>query len=189
MSNLPLEHVVPFTPEAPRSAAKRSRLSLICIGLGATFLLVSCATVPGSRPLAGSVATAPPAGVGPESAPTPPSVLSAPDRQQYPLLRPAAWRELPGWSGDDLRQAWPAWLQSCRALREKPGWQRACQAAAAVDGRDPLAIRAYFENHFLPWQATNSDGSDAGTVTGYFEPIIRGDRVRTERARYPIYAQ
>jgi membrane-bound lytic murein transglycosylase A len=24
-------------------------------------------------------------------------------------------------------------------------------------------------------------------VTGYYEPIIRGDRVRTERARYPVY--
>jgi len=53
---------------------------------------------------------------------------------------------------------------------------------------DEATARAFFEKRFQPYQATQEDGSVEGLVTGYYEPLLKGDRVRTERARYPLYA-
>ncbi len=33
-----------------------------------------------------------------------------------------------------------------------------------------------------------ADGIDLGRVTGYYEPLLKGSRVRTDRYRYPLYA-
>jgi membrane-bound lytic murein transglycosylase A len=53
---------------------------------------------------------------------------------------------------------------------------------------DNATARAFFEQRFQPWQATQEDGSAEGMVTGYYEPLLKGDRVRTARARFPLYA-
>jgi membrane-bound lytic murein transglycosylase A len=161
----------------------RSVMAGTVLGFSA-LLLVSCAALPSAdlSPAAVPVSAAPIAAQVPLVPPAP-----VPSPNQYPLLRPAAWSDLAGWGDDDLREAWPAWLQSCQVLASRPGWQSACGQATAVDGTDAAAIRAYFQTWFRPYQATNPDGSTSGMVTGYFEPIIRGDRQRTERARYPIY--
>lgn len=102
-------------------------------------------------------------------------------------LRPAQWTDLPGWQEDDLVEAWPAWLQSCTALKKDPAWRQVCERSLAVDGRDRAAVRDYFQRYFQPHEVGNGDATPWGLVTGYYEPIIRGDRTRTERARFPIY--
>lgn len=102
-------------------------------------------------------------------------------------LRPAQWTDLPGWEEDDLVEAWPAWLQSCSALGKNPVWREVCERSLTVDGRDRGAVRAFFQRNFQPHEVTSGDATPWGLVTGYFEPIIRGDRIRTDRARYPIY--
>ena len=33
-----------------------------------------------------------------------------------------------------------------------------------------------------------ADGIDVGRVTGYYEPLLKGSRVRNDRYRYPLYA-
>jgi membrane-bound lytic murein transglycosylase A len=53
---------------------------------------------------------------------------------------------------------------------------------------DDAAARAFFEQRFQPYQATQEDGTAEGLVTGYYEPLLKGDRVRTDRARFPLYA-
>jgi membrane-bound lytic murein transglycosylase A len=50
-----------------------------------------------------------------------------------PLFTPVAFEVLPGWQQDDLRQAWPAFMASCRALAARPDWKAPC--AAAKTGR------------------------------------------------------
>jgi len=42
----------------------------------------------------------------------------------YSLLKPAPWEEVDGWQGDNLSLAWPAWMQSCSTLINKPMWQK-----------------------------------------------------------------
>jgi membrane-bound lytic murein transglycosylase A len=94
---------------------------------------------------------------------------------------------LPGWQQDDLRQAWPAFMASCRALGAREQWKAACTASRVVDANDGAAIRQYFESWFVPNQIRAADGSDAGLITGYYEPMLHGVRKRHGDYQTPLY--
>ncbi|AYH42528.1 transglycosylase [Azoarcus sp. DN11] len=100
----------------------------------------------------------------------------------------ASWNELPDWHNDDLAQAWPALRQSCKALAKQPRWQRACDEAQRL-GETPNAgvIRQFIERRFSPWAVRNPDGSADGLITGYYEPVIKGNRTRSERFAWPVH--
>jgi membrane-bound lytic murein transglycosylase A len=119
--------------------------------------------------------------VSPGTTPTPP---------QAKPLQPARWSDLPGWDSDDLSEAWPAFLQSCRGLAGKPrwpAWRAACEEARAVSGKDAQAIRHFFESRFTPYLLTNPDASTQGLITGYYEPLLRGSRTRTDEYAQPVF--
>jgi membrane-bound lytic murein transglycosylase A len=89
-----------------------------------------------------------------------------------------SFADIPGWTEDDQREAWPPLLASCRALATKPEWKQACAAVASVDAADAMAVRRFFESQFVPHQLRNPDGSTQGLITGYYEPLLRGARKR-----------
>jgi membrane-bound lytic murein transglycosylase A len=104
-------------------------------------------------------------------------------------LRAARWSDLPGWDGDDLAAAWPAFLQSCRGFAARPqwpAWRGVCDEARAIPAGDARAIRRFFESRFTPYRLTNPDGSAQGLVTGYYEPLLRGSRTRTAEYSQPV---
>ena len=105
-----------------------------------------------------------------------------------PAFAPSDWERLPDWQTLDLQGSWAAFLQSCRALKNKPGWQDACARASGLAQPDNAALRSFFEEGFTPWQVFNPDGSPQGLVTGYYEPKLHGSRTRTKHFRYPLYA-
>ena len=122
---------------------------------------------------------------------TPPTIAppAAPPRA---VFTPAAYAQLPGWSGDRLDAAWPALRVGCKALvaraRSQALWQAACTAADAVDDRDSGAVRRFFEANFTPYRVTSSDGRESGLVTGYYEPLLRGSRTPGPAFPAPLYA-
>jgi membrane-bound lytic murein transglycosylase A len=156
------------------------------------------------------VETAPPAVAAPEVRPAPPPetaphlpvvvepvklptpVLPEPGKPTpiaMPWLKPAEWTHLPGWRDDDMTPAWPALHQSCRGLRSNPAWTGVCQAATQLPAiPDAANIRAFFEQHFSPWQINQADNGIEGLVTGYYEPLLRGSRFPTAKYRFPVYA-
>ncbi len=145
-------------------------------------LLAACALqppapVPLPAPTPVPVPTPPPT---PAPLPTPP--------QAWPALKAVDWAAVAFWKEDAVAGAWPALLASCSTLKKQSAWQAVCTDAAALTALDDATVRAFFEARFQPWQATADDGSDEGLITGYYEPLLKGDRVRTERARYPLYA-
>lgn len=101
---------------------------------------------------------------------------------------PTSWEQLPSWPELDLRPSWPAFLQSCSALKRRAEWQNACADAERLAADDNPALRAFFEQHFNPNAVRNPDGSTQGLITGYYEPRLPGSRTRTARFRYPLYA-
>jgi membrane-bound lytic murein transglycosylase A len=103
-------------------------------------------------------------------------------------LRPSDWGALPGWREDDLVQAWPALLQSCRTLRRQAAWQGVCAAAETATPAGPEAAREFFQRHFQPFQVLQADGGVEGLVTGYYEPLLRGSRSFNWKYRYPLYS-
>jgi membrane-bound lytic murein transglycosylase A len=127
--------------------------------------------------------------VAPPPAPSPaPAPVPAPRAQ----FTPVPWSELPGWNEDPVAAAWPAFVIGCRALLANPKtqslWQSPCASGERVDGNDSDAVRAFFVGHFSPYRVSSTDGSVVGLVTGYYEPLLVGSRVRTAQYGVGLYA-
>ncbi len=120
--------------------------------------------------------------------PTPSPAVPTPSVRYVPV----GWSALPGWSDDRVQDAWPAFLAGCRALVDAPRararWLAACAAGESIEPRDPPSARAFFEQHFSPYEVRAADGSDRGLITGYYEPLLEGSRTRTARFAVPLYA-
>lgn len=99
----------------------------------------------------------------------------------------ADYADLPGWQEDDLAQVWPAFMRSCQAMRQRSGWRAACSAAHNIDGSSALAVRQFFMQYFEPRRVINDDGSSTGLVTGYYEPLLNGSRMRKTPYTVPLY--
>ncbi|MDH5246012.1 MAG: MltA domain-containing protein [Betaproteobacteria bacterium] len=159
------------------SAPLRS-LAVRAAAAAAVLLIVTgCATPPRGPGPPAPAAAVPPA----------PAVPSLP--AQY---MPAQWSALPGWSEDRVAEIWPAFRVGCVALLASAAtrdlWQAPCSDANAVATTNPHAVREFFESHFSPYQVIAADGRDAGTITGYYEPLLSGSRARSTRHRVPLYA-
>ncbi len=159
------------------------------------LLLSACALQPPEEP------TAPPPVPIPVPAPTPvptpaPPPVAEPEpaaplptpAQAYPTLKPVRWNEVAFWKEDSASEAWSAFLLSCSTLVKRTAWHTVCRDAMSMPAPDETTAREFFEKRFQPYQAAQEDGGIEGLVTGYYEPLLKGDRVRTERARYPLYA-
>ncbi|MGG5820700.1 murein transglycosylase A [Falsiroseomonas sp. HW251] len=107
--------------------------------------------------------------------------------------------DLPGWSEDRQAEAIPALLTACRVIApmapgaplggtgptQRTAGQLAplCEEAAAVPAGDDDAARAFLLRRFraLPM------GQD--TLTGYYEPELRGSLTRNARFNTPLHAR
>ena len=118
--------------------------------------------------------------------PSKPPVVTPP-QQPAELFRPVNFDALPGWGKDDLREAWPAFMVSCNVLVKKPDWREPCAVARDVNAKDEKAVRTFFEAFFVPNQVVNPDGSGAGLITGYYEPLLRGARKRGGPYQIPLH--
>lgn len=158
------------------------RISLTPLILVATLFVSACATRPVPPKESPVEPTSVPGTVVPP-APVPPAIAKPADH-----LRRVTFADLPGWADDDLRAAWPAMLASCAALGGKPGWQEACADIVKVDASDLGAVREFFQTRFVPHQVRSQDGNLAGTVTGYYEPLLRGARTRRGAFQTPLHS-
>jgi membrane-bound lytic murein transglycosylase A len=98
---------------------------------------------------------------------------------------------LPGWTDDTASDALPSFAASCRFLSTRESsaiWRDACTAVTSIAAHDDAGARAFFEAQFTPYRVLTADGIDAGRVTGYYEPVLKGSRVRNDHYRYPLYA-
>lgn len=154
------------------------RCHLIAMFALVLVLLVGCATPPTRAPGQRAPST---------DSSAPPASFSSP----IASFSPVAWQQIPGWQEDDLSAAWSAWLESCKAMVKRNStrsWSGVCDRAKTVAGSNPQAVRRYFEDSFQAYAIrSNSTGSETGLVTGYYEPIMNGSRVRTSRYTVPLY--
>ena len=119
---------------------------------------------------------------------TPPEV-STPEPVSPGKRQMVSYTDLPGWNTDDMKAVWPAFLNTCRAIGKKTAWRDVCLKARDIDGDDTAAIRAFFEAGFDPYRIIGENGSDTGMATGYYEPLLKGSRVRKGKFRTALYRQ
>lgn len=115
----------------------------------------------------------------------------------YP--RHVAFTELPGWAGDRLEAALPAFRASCAVLARMPedrplggagelalragDFTQACTAAARLPQADTGAARDFFERHF----SVLAVGQDV--LTGYYEPELRGSPTPSATYATPLHGR
>ncbi|MEK7697260.1 MAG: MltA domain-containing protein, partial [Pseudomonadota bacterium] len=102
---------------------------------------------------------------------------------------PVLWSDLPGWRDDRPAAAWPALGKSCERLPVHDiRWRGICADAALFPVPDDATARAFFETRFQPHAVHGDrDRKHDGLITGYYEPLLRGDLKRSARFRYPVY--
>jgi membrane-bound lytic murein transglycosylase A len=126
--------------------------------------------------------------------------VAAPALGQQAGYSAGDYRQLAGWSLDNIAAAVPALLRSCARLLHQPDggpldpvapsarfgrvgdWRAPCREAAALPPGDDAAVRRFFEANFLPVLA----GGD-GLFTGYYEVELRGARTRQGPYQTPVY--
>ena len=109
-------------------------------------------------------------------------------------LVPFEYKDLPHWAGDHHKAALKAFIRSCPVL-EKRGvsqfgnpqfWKQSCSEARRITSGTSSDARKYFERHFLPHAVKGPESSD-GLITGYYEPELRGSRVRDSEFSVPLH--
>lgn len=121
--------------------------------------------------------------------PPPTTEPMPPPEDPRAFLVPSSVSSLPGWPEDNFVAALEAFRKSCPALLGQKSWNRVCALADAANG-DPTRAQNFFSQEFEAFQVLSfATESPTGIVTGYYEPLLKGSRVRTARYRYPLYAQ
>ena len=112
-----------------------------------------------------------------------------PGRPEGGLGAAVKWSQLSGWQEDRQAEAWPALLRSCDKLESRdPNWRELCLEARLMGEPNDAEARAFFETRFVARQVVaGDDENDEGLITGYYEPMLEGSKVRTERFRYAVY--
>ena len=114
--------------------------------------------------------------------------VTEPPKPAVPPLHSASWGELPGWNDDDPKVAFEGFLASCANLEKKVLWKITCSRAREIEDRSATKLRGWFEEHFQPWALSNPDGSRTGLITGYYEPVLKGSRHRSNAYPHPVFA-
>jgi membrane-bound lytic murein transglycosylase A len=115
-----------------------------------------------------------------EKPPVPPK--PAPERAVY---TPTTFAALPGWDATRLEPSLRAFVSGCP--RASGPLINACAIASTVPVGDEGGARRFFEATFTPYALASSESGDTGMITGYYEPILHGGRLRTAVNRFPIY--
>ena len=102
-------------------------------------------------------------------------------------LRPASFRDMPGWAESDPRPALDAFRRSCGAQSRRedaqPLGRNAPYGGTVADWRAPCAAamvaadaRAFFEQNFTPNEVM-ARADQARRLTGYYEPVVQARRM------------
>jgi membrane-bound lytic murein transglycosylase A len=97
-------------------------------------------------------------------------------------LEKVSFSDIKDFEKDDLSLALDVFKKACERSYRKETFEEVC--FKAKEASNP---KEFFLKNFVPYKLYNSDGSDKGTITGYYEPLLYGSFTKTERFKYPIY--
>jgi len=119
----------------------------------------------------------------------PSRTIHKPATENKPTYVKSQWRALPDWQTVQMASSLLALRAECVSLKKKEQWQQLCAEAGLLDMSNNEGVRHFFERRFVPWQLRNGDGSEQGLITGYYEPLLYGSRVKSRRFRFPVYGE
>ena len=172
--------------KAPRASSKSKvmtvffRVTQTAAIIAFAWLLASCATAPlPSRPAPPPPPVADTARPG-DSASLPPVRMQGKSRWV-----PVPWADLPGFEGDNLFEAWNAWLKSCE--RPGPVFAPLCGEVRRLSIASGDEQRAWMTSRLQPYRVETPQGAAEGLLTSYYEPVLRARRQPGNGYRVPLY--
>lgn len=99
-------------------------------------------------------------------------------------LSETSFGRLNGWDEDNIREAMPALINSCK--KPSKDWKQFCRGLGAYKFASSTKIRGYLEDNLTPYAVT-SYGSNKGKITGYYEAELTGTRTRVRDSQVPVY--
>jgi membrane-bound lytic murein transglycosylase A len=118
-------------------------------------------------------------------------------------LDPVAYHDIAGWESDHQVASLRTFAVSCRRILKTDSeksfggqswsgryadWQEPCQHLPDLEVVDDAGARAFFEEWFSPYVASNQ-GDETGLFTGYYEPSLQGSDVQTGLYQTPLRAR
>lgn len=107
-------------------------------------------------------------------------------------LRPVRFQTLRGWQQDDHLAAFKAFQKSCRYFLTKQLRSHSpvnlrrfeiCKKAVRLNLTHKSQAKKFFETNFRPHRVLSS----SSLLTGYYEPEIKGSRIRSAEYSIPVY--
>ncbi len=177
------------------------KLRLLALSVSSAVLLAACS---GGTPFVSGEAPEVPAIDAPLTVPPLSSFAQTAPRKLSGQYTRASWSDLPGWEQVQVDNLWLTLLNNCRGLmrpisgsltipaRATPqAWQPVCKAVAEsgqpARSNDTVFVKNFLETHLQPWKVSGANGS-SNTVTGYYEPVVRGSLSQGGVYQWPMYA-
>ncbi len=99
-------------------------------------------------------------------------------------LAPIAFSEIPGWSDENFSDVWQAWEKNCSVMSYKNLlFKKKCIKSKSVNHLLQNDIKLFFEENFKPYEIA----SLANTITGYYEPVLKGSLIQSKKFPYALY--
>ena len=159
----------------PRQCSCFSLFSLVA----SLVVLNGCVTPPSPTP-----ATAPSKTVTPAALPA--QNLGPIIETDAGRLVPVEWKELIDFETDPLDDVLKTFRLSCNYLSKQETWQGTCNQLLSLSPKDQSGLRALLKT-LRPHRVEFKDGKQTGTITGYYEPVLRGSRTFRNPYIFPLY--
>lgn len=115
-------------------------------------------------------------------------------------ITPVSYKELPGWESEDFDLFWSTFQESCKKINKsiydpidhlpisKKSWKYVCNKVVNFNEKNSDAQRKFIVDNFIPHKVIYNNESN-GLFTGYFQPILKASRKKTNIYKYPIYSK
>ena len=116
-------------------------------------------------------------------------------------ILPTTYSKLDGWGDDQHAAALKVFADSCAvndkrsnayqsktegAIGVRQHWERVCSIAEQNREVSDADARHFFESNFTPYKI-ETESKPKGTLTGYYEPILKGSKKRGAPYLTPVY--
>jgi len=97
-------------------------------------------------------------------------------------LKQSAWSELKDFDKDDLDLSLEVFKKACVRSKRYDTFKETCAKAQETSN-----AKQFFTDNFTPYKLYDDKDSEQGLITGYYEPLLNGSRIKTGKFQYPIY--
>lgn len=97
-------------------------------------------------------------------------------------VKKVAFEDIEGFYEDDLPLAFEVFKKDCQRAKRFELFKEVCQKADSYTNASE-----FFSKNFTAYELYNSKGRNKGVITGYYEPLLKGSRTKSEVYKYPIY--